>query len=279
MWRKPSAALLGLGVVFAIYAALYARCVGHGYVWDDVGTIAASDFFDRPLLQALRATEHERMDEALTAMRGVSFGHESYRPVNVATHWFDVHAFGRRPGPMHVHSLLWGALGVLLAFVLATQVLGDQRWALLVAAIVAIHPLHVEPFVYISARADLVSGALALLAAIAFMHATVVDGLRARVLCWAAAALATLLALFAKESAMALPVALFGFALAKGRTRAGVVGFLVLMATVLVHFPLRALLVPAAPLAHATGFAATIARLPGIVIQYVEVMFVPLAIS
>jgi Tfp pilus assembly protein PilF len=268
----------GLIAILAIYAALFGRAVNHGYVWDDVSTLATSDFFDRPLSRALLATEHERMDEALTAMRGVSFGHESYRPVNVATHWFDVNTFGRRPWPMHAHSLLWGAVGVLLAFLLATEVLGDRRWALLVAAIFAVHPLHVEPFVYISARADLVSGALALLAAVAFMRSTRMEGRRAQTLWLGGAAVTTLSALFAKESAMALPIGLFAFAIAWGRTRAAIVGFGVLMATVLVHFPLRAALVPAAPLAN-TGYGATFARLPGIVVQYFEALLLPLAIS
>jgi protein O-mannosyl-transferase len=280
---SPGTRALGLCVVLLAYLALYAPTIGYGFVWDDVGTVAGNDFFARPLGEALRATEHARMDEAITSMRGVSVGHESYRPINVLTHWLDVRAFGPRPGPMHAHTLLWGLAGIAFAFLLARQLFdGDDDWALAVAAIFALHPAHVEPFAYISARADLVSGALTLVAAwLATRAALDVPALsRVRgIVELVGAALALLLALFAKEPAAMLPLALFAYAFALGRLRAFAVPLLVLAATVALAFPLRALLVPGAPLSEAVSAATLFARTPGIVLQYLGMLALPLTIS
>jgi protein O-mannosyl-transferase len=279
------ATLAALAAVVAVYVALFAPSASYGFVWDDVATLATGDFFERPLAQVLRATEHARMDESITAMRGVSVGHESYRPINVATHWLDVRLFGHRPGPMHVQSMLWGLLGILLAYALAARLLGDA-WALVVALLFAVHPAHVEPFAYISARADVVSGAFTLLSALLVVLASPPlpgdappSGRGRTIFLTAAACLALLLALFAKEAAAVLPLALLVLAVALGKTRAWAPALVLLALTVALHFPLRALLVPAAPLAQAVTAGGFVARTPGIVLQYLQMLVLPLAIS
>jgi hypothetical protein len=186
-----------------------------------------------------------------------------------------------------VHTLLWGLLGIVLAYALAAQLLGSggDRWALVVAALFAIHPAHVEPFSYVSARADAVSGAFTLLAALLVALASPataappVSGRRRQILLSAAACLALLLALFAKEAAAALPLALLALAVALGKLRAWAPALGLLALTVALHFPLRALLVPAAPLAEAVSAGGFIARTPGIVLQYLQMFVAPLAIS
>jgi hypothetical protein len=281
--RLPSG--LGLALLLAVYVAVYAPTLGYGFVWDDVTTVGGGDFLQRSLAQVLRTTEHARMDEAVTSMRGVSVGHESYRPINVATHFVDVRLFGHRPGPMHAHTLLWGAFGIVLAYAVARQLLGP-RWALVVAALFALHPAHVEPFSYIAARADLVSGAFTLLATWLGLASastntpSVATRSKTRTVGYCLAmCVALLLALFAKEAAAALPVALLGLALALGRTRALAPALGLSAATVALHVPLRALLVPGAPLATAVGAGGFVARTPGIVLSYLEMFVAPLALS
>jgi Flp pilus assembly protein TadD len=271
-----------LVLIVVAYALSMGRTVGYGFVWDDVSTIAEGRFFDRPLSQVLRTTEHVRMDESIAAMRGVGPGHESYRPVNVATHWIDVALFGRRPAPMHVHTLLWGTLGILLAYALAARLLGGREEAAVVATVFAFHPVHIEPFAYISARADLVGGTFALLAALCLVLSSQRTGeLPVRTKYWwvGAACLAYLGALFAKEAAIVLPLAMLGLALALGKTRDWAVGLVALAATAAVHFPLRALLVPGPLMARPAGLGLVFLRTPGVVLQYLRSFIAPVDIS
>lgn len=258
------------------------RTVGYGFVWDDVSTIAEGRFFDRPLSQVLRTTEHVRMDESIAAMRGVGPRHESYRPVNVVTHWIDVALFGRRPAPMHVHTLLWGTLGILLSYALAARLLGSRQEAAVVAGVFAFHPVHIEPFAYISARADLVGGAFTLLAALCLVLSSQRTGelpVRTKYWCVGAACLAFLGALFAKEAAIVLPLTMLGLALALGKTRDWAVGLVALAATAAAHFPLRALLVPGPLMARPAGVGLVLLRTPGVVLQYLRSFVAPVDIS
>lgn len=281
--RLPLAvsALLGL----LLFALLYARTVRYAFVWDDVGTLAQTSFFDRPLGEVLRTSEHARMDESLASLRGgLALGHESYRPVNVFTHWLDIRLFGHQPGPMHAHGLLWALAGIALAYAVAARLLGGGGvWPLLVAAVFALHPLHVEPFAYVSARADLVCGALTLAAALLFLRgypAVAPPPPAGRRALWlAAACVVYLLALFAKEVAIALPLALLGCALALARTQTWAPGLGALAATAVLHFPLRAALVPTAPLTGGASARAALLQAPGVALQYLGQLLAPFGIS
>ena len=73
-----------------------------------------------------------------------------------------------------------------------------------VAAIFALHPLHVEPFAYISARADLVSGLLGLAALWLVVELSPERSRRARVLLAIGIALLFIASMFAKESIVGL---------------------------------------------------------------------------
>ena len=159
-----------LVAVVAAYGALYARAVDHDFVWDDVAEIANARSFDGPLLDGLRMTQVERIDPALAHTEGVVLAYDSYRPVLFASYWIEIHAWGRRPGPMHATNLAVGAIGILLAHALARRLLSAGA-ALAATAIFALHPMHVEAIAYISGRGDLFAGVLALAATLLALRA------------------------------------------------------------------------------------------------------------
>jgi tetratricopeptide (TPR) repeat protein len=285
-------AALALAGIVAVYVALYAPARRFDYVWADRDAIRDSAVYDLPLAQQLRTTEHARMDPSLMALHGIELMHESYRPLLIWTHALDRRWFGRAaPGAMHVHSLIYGGLAILAAFWLSLRVLGRATPALLVTAIFAWHPLHVEPNCFLSARGDPLSGLLGLMAA-----ALVAELLprpqfeppfetraRGRVACWAlslAAGVALLLSLFAKEANLLLPLALAALALATGRQRAWAPGLAAVAAAVPAYAGLRAVLVPHAPAAtHGSQVTRAVASLPAIVLEYARTFELPFDIS
>lgn len=89
-------------------------------------------------------------------------------PVTILSHMLDVELFGLNPGGHHLSSLFLHGLNSLLLFaflLLATQ----RRWpSFFVAAVFAVHPLHVESVAWISDRKDLLSATFWLLALMAY---------------------------------------------------------------------------------------------------------------
>jgi hypothetical protein len=264
-----------LVAIIAGYGLLCGRAAGYDFVWDDVPEIARAEAFDGPLLDALRMTQVERIDPALAHTQGVVLAYDSYRPLLVASYWLEVHAWGRRPGPMHVDNLVLGAIGIVLAYALARRLVAPPL-ALAAVAIFALHPIHVEAVVYISGRGDLLAGVLALAAALAAVRA-IEAGPRGRRIAWTAAAgLGFALSLLAKEACIGLPVALvaLGWALGARPRHAVIAGVLAAVAVAVVS--LRA-----AVIATSSNLAvgAAVARLPAIGLAYLRGVLLPLDLS
>jgi tetratricopeptide (TPR) repeat protein len=233
----------GLVAIVGVYAALYARATRFEFVWDDVPQVARNPLLEGPLAAGLRATQHDHLDPSLRASAGHTSPHESYRPALFVSHRLDVALFGRRPGPMHLHNLLLGALGIAASWWLARRALGDGRLALLPAAVYALHPLQSEPFCYVSGRADLAAGLFALTSAGAALAATDARGSGRRAAVVAGACVAYAVALGFKESAVGVPAAVALLLAARGRLRSGVPALAALTATLLAYAGARLALV------------------------------------
>ncbi len=284
MTKRRLAIVLALVGILAVYAALFARSRRFPFVWADAAAIRDSAVFDLPLGRELRTTEHERMDPSLMELHGIALTHEAWRPLLILSHGLDIALFGRVPAPMHVHNVLIGALAILAAFLLGARLFGAAEPALLVAALFAWHPLHVEPICFISARGDPLAGLLALVAALLVVEVAPVGGAaRGRGATFAlagAAGLVFLLSLFAKEANVLLPLALAGFALATGRLRAWSAGLVALAAAVAAYAGLRALLLPHAPAAtHVDRLAPAAIALPAIALEYARTFVLPFDLS
>jgi protein O-mannosyl-transferase len=88
----------------------------------------------------------------------------NWHPLTWLSHMLDCQIFGLRPGWHHlVNALLHGANTALL-FVVLRAMTGMAWRSALVAALFAVHPLHVESVVWIAERKDLLSTFFGLLA-------------------------------------------------------------------------------------------------------------------
>jgi Tfp pilus assembly protein PilF len=88
------------------------------------------------------------------------------------SHMLDCQLFGLRPGAHHFVNVLLHSANVLLLFVLLGQITGRLWSSAFVAAIFAIHPLHVESVAWISERKDVLSGLFFMLTLLAYFHYT-----------------------------------------------------------------------------------------------------------
>lgn len=101
---------------------------------------------------------------ALTATYAVN-----WHPLTWLSHMLDVQLLGLWAGGHHLVSLLLHVGNVLLLFALLRGLTGEMSKSAVVAALFAIHPLHVESVAWLSERKDLLSTFLGLLAALQFL--------------------------------------------------------------------------------------------------------------
>lgn len=81
----------------------------------------------------------------------------NWHPLTWMSHMMDIELFGMNPGMHHLINLIFHTLNVLLLF-LILQYMTDAMWkSAAVAALFAIHPLHVESVAWIAERKDVLS--------------------------------------------------------------------------------------------------------------------------
>jgi Tfp pilus assembly protein PilF len=93
-------------------------------------------------------------------------------PLTWLSHMLDVELFGMTPGPHHLVSLMIHAINSLLLMGLLWWLTGALGRSFLVAALFAVHPLHVESVAWISERKDLLSTTFWLLTTFAYVAYT-----------------------------------------------------------------------------------------------------------
>ena len=82
----------------------------------------------------------------------------NWHPLTWLSHMLDWQLYERKAGGHHFTNLLLHTVGVLLLFLLLAQMTGALWRSAFVAAIFAIHPLHVESVAWIAERKDVLSG-------------------------------------------------------------------------------------------------------------------------
>ena len=78
-------------------------------------------------------------------------------PLTWVSHMLDCQWFGLRPGWHHLSSVLWHAANTVLLFVVLRRMTGALWRSAMVAALFALHPLHVESVAWIAERKDVLS--------------------------------------------------------------------------------------------------------------------------
>ena len=147
------AAALGLLVFGSYFPALLA-----GFVWDDEAFTEASAVRELSGLWRIwsspRAIENE--------------GH--YWPLVYTTFWLEHKLWGLAPAGYHAVNVALHLANTLLLWRLAGRLAVPGAW--LLAAVFAVHPLHVESVAWVIERKDLLSGLFYLAAFLAFVRFT-----------------------------------------------------------------------------------------------------------
>ncbi len=184
-------ALVALGLL-ALVAAVYARALGHDFVFHD-------DF-------AFIAENPELRDELTLGGLTSSFEPNYYfwTPLSMISLQLNRSLLGPEPaGFLLVNALLHGLSAVLLFLALhrMTRALGASAF---VAAVFVAHPYQVEVVAWASGRKDVLAGAMWMLTLLAYAHYAA----RPSPLRYLGVAAGVVLALLAKASAVTLPFVL-----------------------------------------------------------------------
>ena len=139
------------------------------------GSVSRADFvrFDDPDY----VTQNPEVRAGLTVHGfkwALSTGHAAnWHPLTWLSHMIDVQLFGVTAGPHHLMNLLLHVLNTVLLFIALRRMTGSIGRSAFVAALFAVHPLHVESVAWVSERKDVLSTffwMLTLLAYVAFVR-------------------------------------------------------------------------------------------------------------
>ena len=97
---------------------------------------------------------------------------ENWHPLTTITHMLDCQLYGLRAGGHHSTNVLLHTIGVILLFIVLRQMTGAFWQSAFVAAVFAIHPLHVESVAWIAERKDVLSGVFFMLTLLAYLRYT-----------------------------------------------------------------------------------------------------------
>ena len=95
---------------------------------------------------------------------------ENWHPVTTITHMLDCQLYGLKAGGHHFTNVLLHTVAVVLLFLVLQQMTGAIWRSAFVAALFAIHPLHVESVAWVAERKDVLSGVFFMLTLLAYVH-------------------------------------------------------------------------------------------------------------
>jgi cytochrome c-type biogenesis protein CcmH/NrfG len=154
-------------VLIAITWAVFGQTVGHEFVnFDDPIYVSEND-------HVLAGLSWQGVAWAFTHIHS-----HNWHPLTTMSHMLDCQLFGVRPGWHHFVNVLLHTIGAILLFLSLEQMTssaGQPRnlWSsAFVAAVFAIHPLHVESVAWISERKDVLSGVFFMLTLLAYFRYT-----------------------------------------------------------------------------------------------------------
>jgi protein O-mannosyl-transferase len=95
---------------------------------------------------------------------------ENWHPLTTITHMLDSSLYGLKAGGHHFTNVLLHTVAVVLLFLLLQQMTGALWKSAFVAAVFAIHPLHVESVAWVAERKDVLSGIFFMLTLLSYVH-------------------------------------------------------------------------------------------------------------
>jgi Tfp pilus assembly protein PilF len=108
-------------------------------------------------------------------LRGIAFAFSgeharNWHPLTTISHMLDCQLYGLTPGGHHVTNVLLHTVAMLLLFWVLRQMTGAVWRSAIVAALFAVHPLHVESVAWVSERKDVLSAVVFFLMLGAYVH-------------------------------------------------------------------------------------------------------------
>ncbi len=94
----------------------------------------------------------------------------NWHPLTWLSHMLDIRLYGLNPGGHHLTNLLFHFANTLLLFFLLKQMTGSSWRSGFVAALFALHPLHVESVAWVAERKDVLSTFFGMLTMMAYVH-------------------------------------------------------------------------------------------------------------
>ena len=146
---------LGALALAVIVAAAFSPAFQAGFVWDDIA------FIEEPLVRSPSGLKSIWLSPSDIRNEG------HYWPLTYTTFWMEHRLWGENPLGYHIVNVLLYLGNVLLLWRLIRRLAVPGAWT--VAAIWAVHPLHVESVVWIIERKDVLSGLFYLGAALAYL--------------------------------------------------------------------------------------------------------------
>ena len=149
-------ALIGI-LLIVISLWLYWPAREFGFAYDDVTQIVGE-----PSLRL--GLTREGIAWAVTSVHSAN-----WYPLTLLSHLLDVQAFGVHAGSHHLVNILLHASNTLLLFAAFRALTGATVCAAVVAALLAVHPLHVESVAWVSERKGLLCAFFWLLSTLAYV--------------------------------------------------------------------------------------------------------------
>jgi len=201
-------------VLTALVLIVFGQTIHHEFLNYDDNTLVAEN------VHILKGLSFESLRWALTvgftacdptlAFRG-AVDNDYWRPVSLISHMMDVQFFGLRPGWHHAVNLLIHAMASVGLFLTLLTMTGMLWRSAIVAALFAIHPLHVESVAWVAERKDVLSGFFFMLTLWAYAHYVREESHEPRPFAWGAYLLILLfcsLAMMSKPMVVTLPFVL-----------------------------------------------------------------------
>src|SRR5881227_556777 len=96
----------------------------------------------------------------------------NWQPLTTISHMLDCQLYGLDPSGHHFTNVLLHTIAVVLLFLVLQQMTGSLWRSAFVAAVFAIHPLHVESVAWVSERKDVLSAVFFMLTLAAYARYT-----------------------------------------------------------------------------------------------------------
>lgn len=196
--------IVSILLLVLISLAVYQNSLQNDFVWDDVRFILDHNFIKNwSNIKYIFSPDY-----LFNPQKMLSLGmYNVARPVWVISAMIDYKIWGANPFGHHLTNIILHSLVVVLLFIWLNLIFKDTRLSFLSSLIFTVHPIHTENINVVSFRIDILALLFMLFAFIAFVQA--LDTSRLKGILWViSSVLFYLIALFAKEMAVTLPLLL-----------------------------------------------------------------------